>query len=101
MTPRLATHTGQHSRQLRASAQAAPETHEKVKAIAADHENLLRHIQELDVIGDYGQAHAWATLVIDGEEIIPAGRSNWLHFVWLSQQKDQQRHVYAYLRCRS
>ncbi len=40
-------------------------------------------------------------LVIDGEEIIPVGRSNWLHFIWLSQQKDQQRRVYEYMRDRS
>ncbi len=37
----------------------------------------------LEAIKDYGQAHAWAALVIDGEEIIPVERSNWLHFVWL------------------
>ena len=55
----------------------------------------------LEAIKDYGQAHAWAALVIDGEEIIPAGRFNWLHFVWLSQQQDQQRHVYEYIRDRS
>ena len=35
----------------------------------------------LKAIKDYGQADAWTALVIDGEEIIPAGRSNWLHFV--------------------
>ena len=55
----------------------------------------------LAAIKDYGQAHAWAALVIDGEEIISAGRSNWLHFVWLSQQQDQQRRVYEYIRDRS
>jgi len=55
----------------------------------------------LEAIKDYGQASAWATLLIDGEEIIPAGRSNWLHFVWLSQRHDRQRHVYAYIRDRS
>jgi hypothetical protein len=55
----------------------------------------------LEAIKDYGQADAWAALVIDGEEIIPAGRVNWLHFVWLSQQQDQQRRVYEYMRDRS
>ena len=37
----------------------------------------------LEAIKDYGQADEWAALVIDGEEIIPVERSNWLHFVWL------------------
>jgi len=55
----------------------------------------------LEAIKDYGQASAWAALVIDGEEIISAGRSNWLQFVWLSQQHDQQRRVYEYIRGRS
>ena len=55
----------------------------------------------LEAIKDYGQAHAWAALVIDGEEIISARRSNWLHFVWLSQQQDQKRHVFEYMRDRS
>ncbi len=54
-----------------------------------------------EAIKDYGQACAWAALVIDGEEIISAGRSNWLHFVWLSQQQDQQRRVYEYIWDRS
>ena len=95
------THTGQQSRQLRASTQAVPETHKTVQAIAADQANLLRHLQELEVISDYSQAHAWAALVIDAEEIIPAGRCNWLHFVWLSQQQDQQRRVSEFIRERS
>ena len=55
----------------------------------------------LEAIKDYGQAYAWAALVIDREEIISAGRSNWLHFVWLSQQQDQQRRVYEYIWDRS
>jgi hypothetical protein len=55
----------------------------------------------LEAIKDYGQAYAWAALVIDGEEITSAGHFNWLHFVWLSQQQDQQRHVYEYMRDRS
>ncbi len=53
---------------------------------------------ELDVIRDYGRAREWAALVIDGEEIIPAGKQEWLYFVWLSQQKDQQRRVYGYIK---
>ena len=32
-----------------------------------------------------------------GEEIIPAGRSNWLQFVWLSHNKEQQRCVYEFI----
>ena len=58
----------------------------------------MQTIAMLEAIKDYGQASACAALLIDGEEIIPAGRSNWLHFVWLSQQQDRQRHVYEYLR---
>jgi hypothetical protein len=61
----------------------------------------MQVIALLEAIKDYGQAYAWAALVIDGEETIPAGRSNWLHFVWLSQQQDQQRRVYAYMRGRN
>jgi hypothetical protein len=33
----------------------------------------------LEGIKEYGQAHTWAALMIDGEEIISAGRFNWLH----------------------
>ena len=55
----------------------------------------------LEGIRDYGQAHEWVALVIDAEEIIPAGRFNWLHFVWLSHRQDQQRHVYEFLRGQS
>ena len=51
----------------------------------------------LEAIKDYGQATAWAALVIEGEEIIPAGRSSWLQFVWLSHNKEQQRRVYAFI----
>ena len=58
-------------------------------------------MQELEVIRDYGRAQDWPALLLDREELIPAGRSNWLQFVWLSQQHDQQRRVYAYLRDRS
>ena len=41
----------------------------------------------LEAIKDYGQAYAWTALVIDGEEIISAGRFNWLHFAWLSRSQ--------------
>ena len=61
----------------------------------------MQALAMLEAIKEYGQASAWAALLLDGEELIPAGRSNWLHFVWLSQQQDQQRRVYAYLRDRS
>ena len=61
----------------------------------------MQAIAMLEAIKDYGQADAWAALLIDGEEIIPAGRSNWLQFVWLSQQQDQQCRVYEYVRDRS
>ena len=55
----------------------------------------------LEAIKNSGQVYAWAALVIDGEEIIPAGRSNWLYFVWLSHKKEQQRRVFEYIRSRS
>jgi hypothetical protein len=45
-----------------------------------------------------GQTSAWAALVMDGEEVIPAGRSNWLQFVWLSHNKEQQRRVYEFIK---
>jgi len=57
----------------------------------------MQVIAMLDAIKDYGQASAWAALLIDGEEIIAAGRSNWLQFVWLSHNKEQQRRVYAFI----
>lgn len=61
----------------------------------------MQAIAMLEAIKDYGQAFAWATLLLDGEELIPAGRSNWLQFVWHSQQHDQQRRVCEYVRDRS
>jgi hypothetical protein len=70
-------------------------------ASAVPSSNPMQTMAMLEVIKDYGRAREWEALVIDGEEIIPAGRSNWLHFVWLSQQQDQQRHVYEYIRDRS
>jgi len=57
----------------------------------------MQALAMLEAIKDYGQASAWAALVMDGEEIIPAGRSNWLQFVWLSHKKEQQRHVYEFI----
>ena len=41
----------------------------------------------LEVIRDYGRVDEWPALVLDGEEIIPAGRADWLDFVWLSHKK--------------
>ncbi len=68
-TPVSHTHPGQGQRQLRASASAVPVS------------NLMQVMAMLEAIRDYGQAHAWAALVIDGAEIISAGRFNWLHYV--------------------
>jgi transcription initiation factor TFIIIB Brf1 subunit/transcription initiation factor TFIIB len=83
------THPDQEQRQVPYSVQAVPAS------------NPMQAIAMLEAIKAYGQASAWAALLIDGEEIIPAGRSNWLHFVWLSQQQDQQRRVYAYIQDRN
>jgi hypothetical protein len=44
-------------------------------------------MQKPETIRDYDRAHEWPAMVIDGEEIIPAGRADWLEFVWLSQEK--------------
>jgi hypothetical protein len=52
----------------------------------------------LEVIRDYGRADEWPALVLDGEEIIPAGRADWLGFVWLSHKKDQKHRVYEFIR---
>ena len=49
----------------------------------------MQVIAMLEAIKGYGQASVWAALVLDGEELIAAERSNWLHVVWLSQQQDQ------------
>jgi hypothetical protein len=87
--PASQTHPGQEQRQLQDSVQAVPCS------------NPMQAMAMLEAIKDYGQAYAWAALVIDGEDIIPAGRSNWLHFIWLSQRQDQQRRVYEYMRDQS
>ena len=87
--PASQTHHGQEQRQLDHLVPAVPSS------------NPMQALAMLEAIKDYGQACEWAALFIDGEEIIPAGRSNWLQFVWLSQQKDRQRNVYAYLQDRS
>jgi hypothetical protein len=57
----------------------------------------MQVMAKLEAIKEYGQAHAWVALVIDGEEIIPAGRRSWLDFVWLSHKKEQQRRVYEFI----
>lgn len=69
-------------------------THETVKVIEAEQVDM----QELELIRDYGRAHEWPALVLDGEEIIPAGWADWLEFVWHSHQKVKQRHVYEFIR---
>ncbi len=77
-------HNGQGQRQRRESAQTVPaemnRPHVTVEAGAA--ESVGMH--ELELMRDYGRAQEWAALIIDGEEIIPAGRADWLDFVWLS-----------------
>ncbi len=95
------THNGQEPRQLQDAAQTMPakmnRPHVTVEAGAA--ESVGMH--ELELMRDYGRAQEWAALVIDGEEIIPAGRAHWLDFVWLSQQKQQQRRVFEFIKGRS
>jgi hypothetical protein len=55
-------------------------------------------LKELEMIRDYDQAYERVALVIDGEEIIPAGRADWLDFVWLSHKKNLQNRVYEFVR---
>ena len=74
--PASQTHPGQEQRQVQHAVQAVPFS-DPMQAMAM-----------LEAIKDYGQASAWMVLLHDGEELIPAGRSNWLHFVWLAQQQD-------------
>lgn len=47
---------------------------------------------------DYGQAQNWASVVLDGQEIIPAGHAARLEFIWLSGQQEQQRRVSRWIR---
>ncbi len=75
------THPGQEQRQVQHSVQAVPSS------------TPMQAITMLEAIKDYGHTHAWAALVIDGEEIIPAG----LDFVWLSHKKEQQHRVYEFI----
>lgn len=84
-TPASQTHPDQEQRQLQHSVQAVPAS------------NPMQALAMLEAIKDYGQAAAWAALLIDGEEIIPAGRSSWLQFVWLSHKQEQQRRVYEFI----
>jgi hypothetical protein len=92
---------GNNERQLTESAVTVPaetnRTYETVEALGAETVDM----HELEMIRDYGRAHQWTALVIDGEEIIPAGRADWLDFVWLSHQKEQQRRVFEYIKGRS
>jgi transcription initiation factor TFIIIB Brf1 subunit/transcription initiation factor TFIIB len=71
------THHGQEPRQLQDAAQTVPaqmnRPHETVKAWAAEPVSM----HELELMRDYGRAQEWAALIIDGEEIIPAGRAHW------------------------
>ena len=87
--PTNSTHPGQEEqqgqRQVQQSVQAVPSS------------TPMQALAMLEAIKDYGQACEWAALVVEGEEIIPAGRSNWLQFVWLSHNKEQQRRVYAFI----
>ncbi|HLI89326.1 MAG TPA: hypothetical protein VKV37_11610, partial [Ktedonobacteraceae bacterium] len=58
---------------------------------------LMEEIQRLEVIKRYGERQGWAALLIDGVEVIPAGRPAWLWFLWLSGAKEKQRQVYEYI----
>src|SRR5579875_892950 len=58
---------------------------------------LMEEIQRLEVIKRYGERQGWAALLIDGVEVIPAGRPAWLWFLWLSGDKEKQRCVYEYM----
>src|SRR5260370_37858058 len=62
--PASQTHPGQKQRQLQDLGQAVSAS------------NPMQALAMLEAIKEYGQASAWAALVLDGEEIISAGRSN-------------------------
>jgi hypothetical protein len=70
-------------RQLRDSALAVP--------------HLTGQMEQLEAIKSYGAGREWPALVIDGEEIIPAGRAAWLHFVWLSHDQEAQARVHQFI----
>jgi len=83
------TNTSLGQRQRRASVSTVPSLHP------------LETLAMLETIRDDGQVHEWAAPILDGEEIIPAGRANWLDLVWLSHQKELQCRVYTCIRGRS
>src|SRR5579875_1982275 len=58
---------------------------------------LMAEIERLEEIKQYGERQGWAALLIDGVEVIPAGRPAWLRFLWLSGAKDKHRQVYEYI----
>jgi hypothetical protein len=58
---------------------------------------LMDEMQQLEAIKQYGERRGWAALVIDGVEVIPAGRAAWLRFIWLSSDKQRQQQVYQYV----
>jgi type II secretory pathway pseudopilin PulG len=53
--------------------------------------------RRLEAVRDWGREHGWPSLVLSGEEVIPAGKSAWLEFIWLSRKKEQQCQVYEYI----
>jgi DNA-binding transcriptional ArsR family regulator len=67
-------------------------------ALAVPSSSLQAEMQQLEAIKQYGERREWAALLIDGVEIIPAGRPSWLRFLWLSGEKEKQHRVYEYIR---
>jgi hypothetical protein len=66
-------------------------------ALAVPSSSLQAEMRRLEAIKQYGERREWAALLIDGVEVIPAGRSAWLRFLWLSGEKEKQRRVYEYI----
>ena len=54
--------------------QEQPQIHHAVQAVSST--NPMQVLAMLEAIKYYGQASAWVALLLDGEEIISAGRSN-------------------------
>ena len=64
---------------------------------AASSSHVMEYIQMLDTIKAYVQKQQWPRLSIDGQEVVPAGRAEWLRFLWLEGKKDQHLRVYRHI----
>jgi len=85
---------------LGSSAVAVPSSQSGSVCISEAKTEGLAHGEEwrqLEAIRDWGKAHEWPCLILADEEVIPAGKSAWLEFIWLSRKREQQRRVYEHI----